>query len=71
MLVTDGVLEARDQSGMMLADDEFDEMLGQIADRDGRDGTADRMVGADREGGEPYDDLTVVVMSRGDDGSRD
>ena len=66
VLVTDGVLEARDDTGMMLADDGFDEMLGDVVDQDTAE-TARKIAWSvrTREGDDPYDDLTVVVMSRG------
>ena len=65
VLVTDGVLEARNDQGVMLADDGFDRMLSVVAHLDTKE-TARRIAWAvrTREGDQPSDDLTVVVMCR-------
>jgi sigma-B regulation protein RsbU (phosphoserine phosphatase) len=65
VLVTDGVLEARNDQGVMLADDGFDRMLSGVAHLDTKE-TARRIAWAvrTREGEQPSDDLTVVVMCR-------
>jgi sigma-B regulation protein RsbU (phosphoserine phosphatase) len=65
VLVTDGVLEARNEQGVMLADDGFDQMLSGVAHLDTKE-TARRIAWAvrTREGEQPSDDLTVVVMCR-------
>lgn len=65
VLVTDGVLEARNDKGVMLGDDGFDRMLTVMSHLDTKE-TARRLAWAvrNREGGEPGDDLTVVVLCR-------
>ena len=64
ILVTDGVLEARDETGMMLGDAGFDELLNEVIDL-GTPETARRIAWSvrKREGDQPGDDLTVVVIS--------
>lgn len=63
VLVTDGVLEARNQDGEMLDDDGFDDMLKSIGDVDAAQ-TARRITWAvrTREGETPHDDVTVLVV---------
>ena len=65
ILVTDGVLEARNESGEMLDDDGFDAMLKSIGDVNAAQ-TARRITWAvrTREGETPQDDVTVVVVRR-------
>lgn len=65
VLVTDGVLEARNEAGEMLEDDGFDKMLAAVGDVDSSQ-TARRIAWSvrTREGENPYDDLTVVVVRR-------
>ena len=65
VLVTDGVLEARNESGEMLEDDGFDKMLAAVGEVDSSQ-TARRIAWSvrTREGENPYDDLTVVVVRR-------
>jgi sigma-B regulation protein RsbU (phosphoserine phosphatase) len=65
VLVTDGVLEARNDAGIMLDDDGFDSMLESIGDVDSAQ-TARRIAWAvrTREGDTPMDDVTIVVVSR-------
>jgi sigma-B regulation protein RsbU (phosphoserine phosphatase) len=64
VLVTDGVLEARNQDGVMLGDAGFDEMLAEAVGL-GTAETARRIAWSvrKREGDQPSDDLTVVVIS--------
>ena len=64
ILVTDGVLEARDENGMMLGDGGFDELLTEVIDLETPE-TARRIAWSvrKREGDQPGDDLTVVVIS--------
>ena len=65
VLVTDGVLEARNDAGEMLEDEGFDKMLAAVGEVDSSQ-TARRIAWSvrTREGENPYDDLTVVVVRR-------
>ena len=70
VLTTDGLLEARDEGGTMLEDSGFDSLLEAVGSLDAGQ-TARRLAWAvrTREGENPQDDLTVVVVRRvpGDD----
>ena len=65
VLVTDGVLEARNEAGEMLEDEGFDKLLAAVGEVDSSQ-TARRIAWSvrTREGETPYDDLTVVVVRR-------
>ena len=65
VLTTDGLLEARDDQGVMLEDAGFDALLGAVGTVDAAQ-TARRLAWAvrTREGETPHDDLTVVVVRR-------
>lgn len=65
ILVTDGVLEARNVDGTMLSDDGFDDLLSNVGSADSAQ-TARKIAWAvrTREADQPGDDLTVVVVRR-------
>ena len=65
ILTTDGLLEARDEEGTMLEEAGFDALLGAVGQVDAAQ-TARRLAWAvrTREGDNPHDDLTVVVVRR-------
>ena len=65
VLTTDGLLEARDGEGAMLEDAGFDALLDAVGKVDAAQ-TARRLAWAvrTREGDNPHDDLTVVVVRR-------
>ena len=65
ILTTDGLLEARDDEGTMLEEAGFDALLGAVGQVDAAQ-TARRLAWAvrTREGDDPHDDLTVVVVRR-------